>query len=255
MSDLPSAPRRYSDDEVARLLRRATEMQTEARPTVRGSGLTLPELEEIAAEAGIDVETLRRAADELEVGQQSTASRTFFGAPLRIVRTRTLNFEADSTRFDQLVAAIQTSLGAAGHARQIGRTLTWTDRDPRNTSSTEVTVSVVSGRTTIRIQEDHGRRAGALFGGIVGGVGGGVGLGPIGLLIAIFGLSPVILAWPAGVVGVTWASVRAGFRAKVRGRERVIDRLLEEIVAALTAARALEAPAGEGARPLPPGRE
>ena len=257
MPDLPSAPRRYSDEEVAHLLKRAIEIQAENRPAVRGSGLTLPELEEIAAEAGIDVETLRQAADELDVGDQSSiAGRTFFGAPLQIVRSRTLPFEADSTRFDQLLAVIQTSLGGSGNPNQIGRTFTWSDPDPRATHSTEITVSVSSGRTTIRIQESLGRLAAGLFGGVLGGVGGGVGIGPIGLLIALFGLSPFILTWPAGVIGISYAACRTGFRGKVRARERLLTRLLDDLVAALTPDRLAESKASRAAalpRPTDPG--
>ena len=251
MPDLPSAPRRYSDDEVAHLLKRATELQADNRPAVRGSGLTLPELEEIAAEAGIDVETLRQAADELEVGRQgSRAGRAFFGAPLQIVRARTLPFEADSTRFDQLLAVIQTSLGGSGHAIQIGRTFSWSDEDTRTTRSTVVTVSVGSGRTTVRVQERYNRLAGALFGGVLGGVGGGVGLGPIAALLAVFGATPLVFAWPVGVIGMTYTACRAGFRARVRGRERLLARLLDDLAAALTPDR-LAGAQGASATPLP----
>ncbi len=59
MADLPSN-RRYSDEEVARLLERATQLQADARPIVPGSGLTLRELESIAGEVGLDPAALRQ---------------------------------------------------------------------------------------------------------------------------------------------------------------------------------------------------
>jgi hypothetical protein len=59
--------RRYGDKEVGLILRRATEFQRqEPASAAEGGGLTLAELEEIAAEAGIDPRHLRRAASELD---------------------------------------------------------------------------------------------------------------------------------------------------------------------------------------------
>src|SRR6056297_3253368 len=58
----------YSEQEVASLIRRAVELESErARSGQSGSkeGLTIQDLEKIAADAGIDPELMREAADEL----------------------------------------------------------------------------------------------------------------------------------------------------------------------------------------------
>lgn len=78
-------PRRYDEKEIGRLLRRATELQT-AEPTAPNpGGMTLEELEEIAVEAGIDPNYLRRAALELESGaSRQTFRERVVGDPLTL---------------------------------------------------------------------------------------------------------------------------------------------------------------------------
>lgn len=54
MNDHEPGPRRYTEKEVSLILRRATELQTVEPTALDPAGLTLGDLEEIAAEAGID---------------------------------------------------------------------------------------------------------------------------------------------------------------------------------------------------------
>lgn len=70
MSDHPTPPRLYSEEEVSKILDRATGLHRERPGHSSGSssGLSLAELEEIALEAGIDPLDLRRAAMELDSG-------------------------------------------------------------------------------------------------------------------------------------------------------------------------------------------
>jgi hypothetical protein len=59
----------YSEQEVARLIRRAVELETErTKSGGAGSeeGLTIQDLEKIAAESGIDPELMHKAAEELD---------------------------------------------------------------------------------------------------------------------------------------------------------------------------------------------
>jgi hypothetical protein len=98
MSD-PVPPRIYGDKEVGRLLERATELQQGNAPA-GSSGLTLAELEQIAAEAGIDPRYLRRAAQELEASPEgSTIWTRIVGDQLMLVRQVTLPGELTETGF------------------------------------------------------------------------------------------------------------------------------------------------------------
>ena len=64
----------YSEQEVATLIRRAVELEAErsgeGQPGVN-EGLTIQDLEKIAADSGIDPELMRRAANELHQGSTS----------------------------------------------------------------------------------------------------------------------------------------------------------------------------------------
>ena len=67
----------YSEEEIAQIIRRAIELETERSTSGRkGSkkGLTVFELEEIAAEAGIDPGLIQKAASEVRPGQSSSKS-------------------------------------------------------------------------------------------------------------------------------------------------------------------------------------
>jgi len=59
----------YSEEEVAKLIRRAVELESSHSGSAQNSdqkGLTMQDLEKIAADAGIDPELMHRAAEELE---------------------------------------------------------------------------------------------------------------------------------------------------------------------------------------------
>ena len=88
MTELPASERHYDEREVTRLLRRASELQRESG-TAPATGLTLRELEEVAAEAGIDPGALRQAAAELGArAERGGLGRLFSGEPPRILLER-----------------------------------------------------------------------------------------------------------------------------------------------------------------------
>ena len=63
-----SGQRIYSEEEVTRLIRRAIELEagrSVAEDDSSGAGLTITEIEQVAAEAGIDPELIQKAANEL----------------------------------------------------------------------------------------------------------------------------------------------------------------------------------------------
>lgn len=186
MTEPEHRPRRYAEEEVARLLERATELQrVEGSPGTVAGGLTLRELEEIATEAGIDPHHLRRAAAELEGGGTSPRSRWSWltGAPATLLFERTVADELQPDAFEGLSAEIQRSVGALGQASVVGRTLTWQAETPNRTRSLRIVVTSRAGKTRIRIEERLNQLAGALFGGLVGGVGAGAGGAGLGVAL------------------------------------------------------------------------
>ena len=224
-------PRVYGDDEVGRILKRATELQ-HVEPTARSSGVTLAELEEIAAEAGIDPRHLRRAALELErePGDLSVFAR-LAGEELVLVREITLPGELDVPGLERLVGVIQAHSPEHGQAGLIGRTLTWRAESPSNTVTTQILAAARSGETTIRVEENMSQMASGLFGGFM--VGGGVGLGMgVGLGVGLEVLGSALFAGvlPVACLALGYVGARGIYRVIAGRRRRALDRLFDLLV-------------------------
>jgi hypothetical protein len=234
MADLP-ATRRYNEKEVSRLLKRAAELQRSERSVPSPTGLTLGELEDIAAEAGLDIASLRRAASELESAGASGPSSLglrIAGAPTRLLLERTLPFEATDVAFEELVHIIQVGTDAPGQLSQVGRTLSWSSQSQANPGALTILVSVRKGETLVRIEERFGNLAGGLFGGVLGGAGGGLGIGAGGAVAAALGGGAFFAIIPV-VVGGVFLGVRSIFRTVVNRRKHTLDTLMDRIVEAL----------------------
>lgn len=251
MTDLPAGPRRYNEDEVSRLLKRATELQRSRASSPDPTGLTLAELEDIALEAGIDPGLLRRAAEELDTtdGPLEGWGPALAGAPTRLLLERVLPFEAPESVFAQLVPTIQIAADSPGQASQVGRALTWHSQNPQNPRTLQVIVTVQTGQTLIRIEERYGGLAGAIFGGVMGGVGGGVGLGFGGALGGLLGSVAAAVAFPVAIIGASYLISRKAFSSAVRKRRSRLRQLLDSLEEQLRMA----AEAGGTGKTLPPG--
>ncbi len=235
MSGNELIPRRYSDKEVSKLLRRATEIQRAEPTATNPEGLTISELEDVAKEAGIDPLYLRRAAAELEVGGGSEIWAKLAGAPAGFVLERVIPGEVPESMFEELVPIMQTATIGQGTASAVGKTLTWTSRSDSNSSSQQILVAYRDGETTVRIEERMTGFAGGLFGGLLGGVGGGVGLGAGGALAGVLGSVALAFVIPVVAFGGAYAMARTIWVAEVKKRRRrmqdLLDRLAERIEA------------------------
>lgn len=238
------ASRRYDDREVSRILERAAELQR-AEPTAGDpEGLTLAELAEIAREAGIDPELLRRAASELqEHTPMASLGARLAGAPFAIIIERTVEGELQSDRFDALIPRIQQATKGQGTASAVGRTLTWSSQTSDNTTSQQVLISSGEGRTLIRWEERFGSLAGALFGGIVGGGGVGLGIGAGGAIAGILGSAVLGVGIPVAALGGSYALARGIFSRMVRGREAEALAVVDEIATFVAQSQARTVPA------------
>lgn len=121
---------RFDDAQLAEILRRAsTETPAEgtaAAPAAQRAGLTLPQIEAIAAEAGIAPEAVRRAAASVARGDHlpSTVTREF-GLPVAVARTVTLPRMLEEGEWQSLVLELQETFAARGRERQDGRQREW----------------------------------------------------------------------------------------------------------------------------------
>jgi hypothetical protein len=227
--------RRYSNAEVRQLLERATRAPKSVPARRQVQGLTLAELEDIAAEAHIDVARLRAAAHELELERTARpegAAARLAGGPLRMRVERVLPFEVDETALQRLVMTIGAATGDDGEPRCVGRTFTWTVSTNAGRRTT-VRVSARDGRTSIEAEERYRDLAGGLFGGVLGGVGGGLGIGAGSAIAGTLGSAALAVAIPVTVIAGTYAACRFGFRAYVRKRTLELDRLCDHVASEL----------------------
>jgi len=228
MSEPPKSLRRYDESEISRLLERTAELQRSTPASPSPSGLTLGELEEIAAEAGLDVTHLQRAARELEFGGSSEGGggigQTLAGAPTRIVIERILPFEAPESAFARVVPLIQIAAENPGTASQVGKTMTWQSQNPSNPRTLQILIAVRSGETLVRIEERYGGLAGALYGGIMGG-GSGLAVGGGGLIGGLAGSTALMVGLPIAMFGGAYLIARKIYTSIVGRRTQALERL------------------------------
>jgi hypothetical protein len=109
----------YTEDEVSRLIRRAVELEAE-RSVLKGdhsrAGLSITELEQIAAESGIDPELIHQASKELDTGRTKFDSAKDEKAIVKkeeIVCERWIDVQPDSKIFDDLVTELNHKYGTS----------------------------------------------------------------------------------------------------------------------------------------------
>ncbi len=242
---------RFSEDEVRRILSRAAALQEAEGGPADSRAMTLAEIEQVAAEAGIDRALVRRAATELPAARRTPAPapHPLVGAPTRIVEEREVPGTVPQDVHDRILDRVQDVVGVPGQINSTPTLLTWSAQLP-NVAQRSVMVKVSSrdGRTRVRVEENLGMLVGGYFGGLLGGLGGG-GLGvvlPAVILVKIPALVPVAVgAWLLGLYGLT----RRLVARKVRTRGDELAALADEI-AAICRREALRAalPGADGGR-------
>ncbi len=236
--------RRYGDKEVGLILKRAAEIQSQGPESAAGGGLGLRELEEIAAEAGIDPNSLRQAAAELDAGKAAMhdeAAARFLGGPPTLGYNRTLHGELSAEDLEGLFAPIQRAAGSHGQAGVSGKTLTWESKTSDDLRSLQVIVDSRNERTRINIEERLSGLAWAIHGGIIGGGGLGAGLG-VGLGVGIGALGSALFAVAVPIASLSGAILlsRTIFRSAVRRRQRVLRELLDQLTEEVESAARVE---------------
>jgi hypothetical protein len=251
---LPADVRRYGDREIAKILKRASQMQRESPARPDPSGLTLAELEEIAAEAGIDVENLRLAAAEVATQPENSLETRVLGAPLTQRLQRAIPGELPTEAFGSLVPLLQVESGTTGQASTVGRTLTWASTSSGNSARTlNVLVIAENGETRIQLEE---RSSQAAIGFHVGFGSGGLGFAlPAGLALGATGGVGLGIAAGVGIGGAFYMLGRTLYKLTTNHRRRKVEVMFERLaerIADLIAQHTLAGVADPAA--LPPGR-
>ena len=116
--------RRYGEQEIAEILRRATEADEAAPPPAAGTGLTLAQIQEVGCEVGIAPARIERAARSLDLPKASPPAR-FLGAPRSVARMVPLDRPLSDDEWMRLVVILRETFGAKGTVESIGPLRTW----------------------------------------------------------------------------------------------------------------------------------
>jgi hypothetical protein len=119
--------RRFSDDEVARIFAKATEIQKdESRALVRTEGMSLAELQAIGKEAGIDAALIAQAARAVDQPAQPNVPAVI-GIPIGVARTVKLDRRLTDDEWEALVIRCRDIFEARGKVESHGSFRQWTN--------------------------------------------------------------------------------------------------------------------------------
>jgi len=196
--------RRFTQQEVATILRRATESDEDGGTE---GGLTLDELAAAAREAGIDPDAVRRAA-LISATPLDPLERLLMGAPVSPTVSARIPGRLSAERAGALRAALDRALERRGEIEEAGNQLIW--REEHGVGRSEVCVQPDGGFVEVTATAERKGHllmlmlAVALAVGLallpLGGFGGLAGMGGP-LLIVLAPLAAILvgtrLLWPA----------------------------------------------------------
>ena len=210
--------RRYGDDEVREILALATEVtSTEpSRPVPAAPsaahGLTLQQLQDVAAEAGIAPDRITVAARSLDALRSSRdPGERHFGVEIDATHTVALPRMMTDDEWDRFVVRLRDTFGAPGEVRKEGSLRTWTQ------GFQKVLLEPLAEGARLRFEGRHHSAKSSVDAGVVCATSGVVGLGLLGGLaalgaatmepglLAMLGSLPVV---GAGIWGIGWTQAR-----------------------------------------------
>jgi hypothetical protein len=222
-----SNQRRYSEDEVAEILDRATQSHsTEATSVGSGTGMTLRELQEIGDEVGIPKEVIARAAASLDRPlPDESARRTFMGTTIGVGRSVELPRALTDDEWNRLVVDLRMTFDAKGRIREEGAFRQWTNGnlqallEPSGTGQ-RLRLRTLKGSAMPFMSIGTGMMVASVIGGVAAFLVGGAN----GLVDAMF-----LGGTGAALFGVSRIPLPQWARTRERQMEDVIARVVEAV--------------------------
>jgi len=229
-----SESRRYTDREVALVLRRATEIDESSGPVADpGAGLSLEDLKEIAREVGISPVAIERAVASLD--RPERLSSRLAGAPAVRKAVHMVPGVTGRDAMAALIATVDELADGTGSVTEALGSVRWTARD--RLKSTRVSITPRADETVVEVVEKAEPRLRRIFhlvpaawgvmlaGAVVAAAPGGpVGAAVVAGLAALAG---------AGAGRAAWSILSASSDRRVH---RLARRLAEEAASLSTAA-------------------
>ncbi|HIF20374.1 MAG TPA: hypothetical protein EYQ27_00360 [Gemmatimonadetes bacterium] len=205
-----SSERRYSEEEIARILDEATEAQQSNRPSDSpGTGLTLSELEDIGRDVGISPALISRAAARIDIREvASPPQREFLWTTIGVGQTANLDRTLTDAEWARLVVDLRETFDARGHLSEEGPFRQWTN------GNLQALLEPTESGQQLRLKTQKGDAAATLATGAVF-----MGLAPAMLLLGTVldpvTFSPFFAPVAAGFFATVGALVYAGNRVRL----------------------------------------
>lgn len=215
--------RRYDEEEVALILHRAVEASATEHDSASGGGLTLVELKEIGAEAGIDASRIEAAAKGLAIRRFDPATPSSMGFPPTEQIERVVAGKLDPDHLPHLLDLIRNEFARQGIVDEVLGGLEW--RASSVMGGRYVSIRREGDATRVRVLGNY--RDGLLVFGL--------GLGPMlaitgGLLGAGLGAAPVLAALGWASAYLPWRYLFGRERRSLRRVLDAIERRIRELV-------------------------
>jgi hypothetical protein len=218
--------RRYSEDEVAEIFRRAAEAQQEGTlvPLASRDGLTLGALQEIGREVGLPSDLIVRAAKSLERAGRPSTSR-FVGLPIGVGRTVELERRLTDAEWDRLVVDLRETFDARGRLRQDGSFRQWSN------GNLQALLEPTEGAERLRLKTMNGWAQAWMMGGLAI-----LGIGVVTLIATLGDASTAEALSKSATIAALGAGSFAIGALRLPGWARLRRRQMEEISARVSAA-------------------
>lgn len=218
----PDAGRLYSEQEISALFRQAAELQKAGTHT-SAPGLSLAEIERIAAEVGLDPQYIRAAA--LTTLQPEAEEKRIYalGAPTHVEATRTLPGTLTETQWEAMMQEVRRAFGYTGRTEQRGHTREWMTTS-HQLEEVRLTAHTVNEQTTIQLSQQYDGIAFLMY--LAGGMAGLIGVSA--LVAAVEGSLLLDLALAGGGAGTVFGLLRTAFGHLIRKQRRVQKALLDK---------------------------
>ena len=137
----------YNEKQIGSILKRAAELSLdETGPNA--AGLSIEELQQVGAEAGLNPDLILKAAAEL----QSTGpkrEKNIFGGPVSYANDIVLDGEIDNATWEEMISAIRGTFKDPGVVSTRENVYEWTSQS--ETEKAQVTALVSNGKTKVSL--------------------------------------------------------------------------------------------------------
>jgi len=157
MSDSHYGEPQYTEKEVSAILKRAAELQGDGAKATGGTSLT--QLQQAAAEIGIDPSMVQRAADELASSAPRGPGAAWLGGPWGVDYDKLLPGVIDENSWPGVVEDLRSATGRVGTPKQVGKGYEFLSNDP---DTLHVTFTPSGSSTRVRVTARFGEW-GAVF--------------------------------------------------------------------------------------------